>query len=69
MDEDALAAPWTMLAGDKVLLTIPRSAFLRRIMLNHWYHHRGQITVYLRQTGAPVPAIYGPSADEMPVFS
>ena len=58
-----------MVAGDKVLLTIPRSAFLRRIMLNHWYHHRGQLTVHLRQTGALVPAIYGPSADEMPVFS
>ena len=69
MDDDALAAPWKMVAGDKVLLTIPRSAFLRRIMLNHWYHHRGQLTVYLRQTGALVPAIYGPSADEMPAFS
>lgn len=69
MDEDSLAAPWKMVAGDKVLLTIPRSTFLRRIMLNHWYHHRGQLTVYLRQTGALVPSIYGPSADEMPVFS
>jgi uncharacterized damage-inducible protein DinB len=35
-------------------------------MLNHWYHHRGQLTVYLRQVGAAVPAIYGPSADENP---
>ena len=69
MDEDALAAPWKMVAGDQVLLTIPRSAFLRSIMLNHWYHHRGQLTVYLRQTGALVPSIYGPSADEAPVFS
>jgi uncharacterized damage-inducible protein DinB len=33
-------------------------------MLNHWYHHRGQLTVYLRLTGAPVPPIYGDSADE-----
>jgi uncharacterized damage-inducible protein DinB len=38
-------------------------------MLNHWYHHRGQLTVYLRQTGALVPGVYGPSADEAPVFS
>ena len=48
--------------------TIPRALFIRRVMLNHWYHHRGQLTVYLRQTGALLPAIYGPSADEMPVF-
>ncbi len=35
-------------------------------MLNHWYHHRGQLTVYLRELGVPVPSIYGPSADENP---
>jgi uncharacterized damage-inducible protein DinB len=69
MDGDSLAAPWKMVDGDRVLLTIPRAAFLRRIMLNHWYHHRGQLTVYLRQTGALVPGVYGPSADEAPVFS
>jgi uncharacterized damage-inducible protein DinB len=39
---------------------------LRSIMLNHWYHHRGQLSVYLRETGALVPSIYGPSADENP---
>jgi uncharacterized damage-inducible protein DinB len=69
MDDEALATPWKMVDGERVLLTIPRSAFLRSIMLNHWYHHRGQLTVYLRQTGAPVPAVYGPSADEAPVFT
>ena len=36
------------------------------IMLNHWYHHRGQLSVYLRQLNVPVPSIYGPSADENP---
>ena len=35
-------------------------------MLNHWYHHRGQLSVYLRQLSVPVPSIYGPSADENP---
>ena len=35
-------------------------------MLNHWYHHRGQLTVYLRLLGIPVPVIYGPTADESP---
>jgi uncharacterized damage-inducible protein DinB len=38
----------------------------RSIMLNHWYHHRGQLAVYLRQVEALVPSIYGPSADENP---
>lgn len=69
MDGDALATPWKLVDGDQLLLTIPRASFLRSIMLNHWYHHRGQLTVYLRQTGALVPGIYGPSADEGPVFS
>ena len=68
MDGDSLAAPWKMVDGEQLLLTIPRAAFLRRIMLNHWYHHRGQLTVYLRQTGALVPGVYGPSADEAPVL-
>jgi uncharacterized damage-inducible protein DinB len=35
-------------------------------MANHWYHHRGQLTVYLRELGVPIPSIYGPSADENP---
>jgi uncharacterized damage-inducible protein DinB len=69
MDGEALAAPWKLVDGEQVLLTIPRASFLRSIMLNHWYHHRGQLTVYLRQTGALVPGVYGPSADEAPVFS
>jgi len=68
MDDATLAESWKMMAGDRVLIDIPRSAFLRHIMLNHWYHHRGQLTVYLRQTGALVPAIYGDSADEKPAF-
>ena len=45
---------------------VPRAALLRSIMLNHWYHHRGQLTVYLRELGVAIPSIYGPSADENP---
>jgi uncharacterized damage-inducible protein DinB len=66
MDDAALASPWRMRDGDREVLTMPRSALLRSVMLNHWYHHRGQLTVYLRQTGALVPAVYGDSADENP---
>jgi uncharacterized damage-inducible protein DinB len=52
--------------GDRELFTIPRVELARSIMLNHWYHHRGQLTVYLRELGVAVPSIYGPSADENP---
>ena len=54
--------------GDRTLMSLPRAAFLRSIMLNHWYHHRGQLGVYLRLLGADVPSSYGPSGDEMPAF-
>jgi uncharacterized damage-inducible protein DinB len=53
-------------AGDRTLMSIPRADFLRSIMLNHWYHHRGQLGVYLRLLGAAIPPSYGPSADESP---
>lgn len=66
MDDATLMATWRMMRGDRELLAIPRVALLRSIMLNHWYHHRGQLTVYLRELGVPVPSIYGPSADENP---
>jgi uncharacterized damage-inducible protein DinB len=66
MDDATLAATWKVLDGDRVVLAMPRAAVLRAIMLNHWYHHRGQLSVYLRQLNVPVPSIYGPSADENP---
>ena len=66
MDDAALDLPWRMMDGDREVMAITRGALLRSVMLNHWYHHRGQLTVYLRLTGAPVPAVYGPSADENP---
>ena len=52
--------------GDRELFRQPRSAVVRSIMLNHWYHHRGQLSVYLRLLDVPVPVIYGRSADEDP---
>ena len=66
MDDAALGATWRLKRGDREVLAIPRGAFLRSIMLNHWYHHRGQLSVYLRQLNVPLPSIYGPSADENP---
>lgn len=57
-------ANWTLKAGDHVFFTMPRATVVRSIVLNHLIHHRGQLSVYLRQLDVPVPAIYGPSADE-----
>lgn len=69
MDDETLALPWQLVHGDQPLMTITRAALLRTILLNHWYHHRGQLTVYLRLTGAKVPGVYGRSADEAPAFA
>ena len=66
MDDVTLAAPWKLMNGSREVMVMPRAAVLRSIMLNHWYHHRGQLSVYLRQLGVALPAIYGPSADENP---
>ena len=64
--DDGLMKEWNLKRGDKTLMTLPRIAMVRSIMLNHWYHHRGQLSVYLRLLDVPVPSIYGPSADENP---
>ena len=66
MDDAALGKIWRVVNGEQEVMTMPVGAVLRTIMLNHWYHHRGQLSVYLRQVGALVPSIYGPSADENP---
>jgi uncharacterized damage-inducible protein DinB len=66
MDDAAITATWRVMDGDREVMAMPRIAALRMIMLNHWYHHRGQLSVYLRQLNVPVPSIYGPSADENP---
>ena len=66
MNDGELANTWRAVDGDREVMALPVGALLRSIMLNHWYHHRGQLSVYLRQLGVPVPSIYGPSADENP---
>ncbi|HEU5341378.1 DinB family protein [Edaphobacter sp.] len=60
----AMNATWRVVAGDQEVAAMPRGAFLRNIMLNHWYQHRGQFCVYLRLLEVPVPSSWGPSADE-----
>ena len=66
MDDERLASPWTLYDTGEVLMQIPRAALLRNLMLNHWYHHRGQLTVYLRLLEVPLPSTYGPTADVNP---
>jgi uncharacterized damage-inducible protein DinB len=64
-DQKALGN-WKLQRAGTELFTRPRIEVLRSIMLNHWYHHRGQLSVYLRLLDVPVPVIYGRSADEDP---
>lgn len=62
--EAGLMETWQLTRGGIPIMEVPRIEMVRTIMFNHWYHHRGQLTVYLRLLDVPVPAIYGPSADE-----
>lgn len=65
-DDAAMTATWRLLSGGRELMAAPRMAVARMIMLNHWYHHRGQLMVYLRLHDLPLPSVYGPTADENP---
>jgi len=66
MDDATVTSTFRLMRGDRELFAVPRVGLLRSIMLNHWYHHRGQLTAYLRELDVPIPSIYGPSADENP---
>ncbi|HEX3986035.1 MAG TPA: DinB family protein [Acidobacteriaceae bacterium] len=65
-DDAAMKETFRILAGEIEVFAMPRQDFIRNIMLNHWYQHRGQFGVYLRLLDVPVPASWGPSADEAP---
>jgi uncharacterized damage-inducible protein DinB len=66
LDDSRLIVNWTLTKDGRVLISAPRAAFIRSILMNHIYHHRGQLSLYLRLLDVPVPSIYGPSADENP---
>jgi len=61
---ETLASSWTFKQGGEVQFSMPKRATFRLWIMNHQVHHRAQLTVYLRLLDVPVPAIYGPSADE-----
>ena len=65
-DDARMGAMWRLQSGGRDILSMPRVAVVRAIMLNHWYHHRGQLLVYLRMLNQSVPSVYGPTADENP---
>jgi uncharacterized damage-inducible protein DinB len=62
--DEHLLTPWRLLVGGNVVSEQPRYSMLRTGVMNHFAHHRGQLTVYLRLNDVAVPSIYGPSADE-----
>ena len=64
--DEGLDARWTLRHDGAPLMAMPREQVLRALMFNHVYHHRGQLTVYLRLLDVPVPSVYGPTADESP---
>lgn len=63
-DDSKFLAPWSLMAGGKTIMTMPRIAVIRSFVLNHTIHHRAQLGVYLRLNDIAVPALYGPTADE-----
>jgi uncharacterized damage-inducible protein DinB len=65
-DDEKMSETWRLQNRGRDVMAMPRVAFVRAIMLNHWYHHRGQLLVYLRLLNEPVPSVYGPTADENP---
>ena len=65
-DDAAMNTTWRLMHQGQELISMPRVALVRAVMLNHWYHHRGQLLVYLRLLDLPVPSVYGPTADENP---
>ena len=66
MDDANLLKNWSLTRDGRCVMPVPRIGFYRSVLFNHLYHHRGQLSVYLRLLDVPVPSIYGPSADENP---
>lgn len=62
--DEQFAQIWTLRNGEQVFMRQPKAQVVRGMVVNHIVHHRGQLSVYMRLRGVPVPAIYGPSADE-----
>ena len=66
MTPEVASGDWRLTLRGQEVFRMPRTGVLRSLLLNHWYHHRGQLSVYLRLLNVPIPVIYGRSADENP---
>ena len=66
MDDEAMMGMFRLMDGDQEVMSMPKVGLARAIILNHWYHHRGQLSVYLRLLDVPLPSVYGPTADDNP---
>lgn len=64
VSDEELHQPWSLLKSGETVFTMPKIAVLRTWVINHIIHHRAHLCVYLRMNDIPVPALYGPSADE-----
>ncbi len=62
-DENIFQDTWNMRAGEQIMMSMPRFQAIRGFLMNHIYHHRGQLSMYLRAAGKPVPPVYGPTQD------
>ena len=60
------AKNWVLMKNGQSIFTAPRSVMCRLLVLNHWYHHRGELVTYLRTLDVLIPSVYGASADEDP---
>lgn len=69
LDDARMKETWKLVRGERTLLEMPRAVGVRSFILNHMIHHRGQLSVYLRLLGVPLPSIYGPSADDPGPFA
>ena len=65
-DDQKAVGGWQLNKDGQAVISMPRNAFWRTVLLNHFYHHRGQLTTYLRTLDVPLPSVYGPSADTNP---
>jgi uncharacterized damage-inducible protein DinB len=63
--DEELQQVWTIRRGEHIILSLPKAVAIRTICFNHIYHHRGQLSVYLRLLDVKIPGMYGPSADEV----
>lgn len=68
ISDETLMENWKMMIGDEVVVEMPKAVVVRSFCISHLIHHRGQLTVYMRLLGIPVPPTYGPTADE-PAFN